>query len=223
MKNMRQKAAPLALWIGALAVRKVLDFSTFIAPNFVIVTPLLGSFLSASSVCGTFAVLTVFNLFFHKLGITFGIPTLLATLSWSVSSNKKSSLSNAILDATLNVLLPLACIALFISHPVGNGAASYALYWFIPMVAWALRLTKMTSTSFIIALQSTFVAHAVGSVIWLFTVPMTAEQWLVLIPIVAIERITIAGTSTLLYEVGRFCVAWVSGKSTSPEAETIRI
>ena len=223
MKNMTQKTTPFALWIIALALRKALNFSRFIAPHFVVVTPLLGSFLSASSVCGTFAVLTVVNIFFYKLPITLGIPTLLATLSWSVSSNKKSCLSNIILDATLHVLLPLACMALFITHPVGNEAVAYSFYWFIPMITWALRHSKTTSMSFIIALQSTFVAHAVGSVIWLFTVPMAPVQWLALIPIVAIERLTIAGTSALLYEVGCICTARIGRKSASHKAGTVQI
>ena len=42
------------------------------------------------------------------------------------------------------------------------------------------------------ALASTFIAHAVGSVIWLYTVPMTAAAWIALIPLVACERMLYA-------------------------------
>jgi hypothetical protein len=45
---------------------------------------------------------------------------------------------------------------------------------------------------FFTSLGSTFTAHAVGSVIWLYTIPMTAGMWLALIPIVALERLCFA-------------------------------
>jgi hypothetical protein len=45
---------------------------------------------------------------------------------------------------------------------------------------------------FLQALGSTFIAHAVGSVIWLYTVPMTAAMWMGLMPIVLFERIAFA-------------------------------
>lgn len=206
MKNITQKTVPFALWLGALALRKSFDLSCFIAPNFIIVTPLLGSFLSAPSICGTFAALTALKLFLGSIPVTLGIPTMLATLSWTTAStNKSSSISSIVLDVALHLLLPLACIGLFITH-TGNGAGAYAFYWFIPMIAWALRYTTTGSHSFIVALQSTFIAHATGSIIWLFTMPMTSEQWLALIPLVAVERLTIAASSALLYEMGRICM-----------------
>ena len=221
MKNMTQKIAPWALWISALAIRKSLNVSTIIAPHFVIVTPLLGSFLSAASVCTTFTALTFVNMFLYRLPITLGIPTFFATLSWT--SAHRSTKSQQLLDAALHLLVPIVCMALFIAHPTGNGAIAYTFYWIIPMLAWAARHVTNTSMSFIFALQSTFVAHAVGSVIWLYTVPMTSEQWLALIPLVAIERLTIAGSSSLLYEVGKRCVAWMGYKKTSQATAAIKI
>jgi len=35
---------------------------------------------------------------------------------------------------------------------------------------------------------STFTAHAIGGALWIWTVPMTANAWILLIPIVIIER-----------------------------------
>ncbi len=39
------------------------------------------------------------------------------------------------------------------------------------------------------ALQSTFLQHAAGSLIWVSLIPLASEQWLALIPVVAIERL----------------------------------
>lgn len=88
----------------------------------------------------------------------------------------------------IRALLPAVCIILFVAHPVGRQAAPYALYWLIPMVL----CMSGWSTTFATALGSTFVAHAVGSVIWLYTVPMAVGSWYALIPLVAIERLLYA-------------------------------
>ena len=81
----------------------------------------------------------------------------------------------------------------------------YTLYWFIP-IAISLMASKHP---FLRALRGTFIAHAVGSVIWIYTVPMAAEQWLALIPVVALERSTFALGATLLY----YLIAYLSIKS----------
>lgn len=85
--------------------------------------------------------------------------------------------------------VPLCCIVLFIIHPVGRFAFLYSFYWFIPVILFFLKTRHPVAHAF----GSTFVTHAVGSVIWLYTVPMTAKTWWALIPIVAIERTLIAG------------------------------
>jgi hypothetical protein len=48
-------------------------------------------------------------------------------------------------------------------------------------------------------LGSTFIAHAVGSTIWIYTVPMTAQMWLGLMPLVAIERLCFATGMVVSY------------------------
>ena len=100
------------------------------------------------------------------------IPGLCSSLYWSLPSRLPS------------FFIALACIALFINHPVGSAAALYSLFWVIPMITiWC------GSSLFANAVGSTFIAHAVGSVIWLYTVPMTADAWLMLIPTVCVERV----------------------------------
>jgi len=77
---------------------------------------------------------------------------------------------------------------LFIMHPVAGQAFAYSFYWLIPIALYALG----NKSSFCRALSATFLAHAVGSIIWLYTVSMTSAQWLSLIPVVAVERLVMA-------------------------------
>lgn len=95
----------------------------------------------------------------------------------------------------IRLLLPALCMVLFVIHPVGNSAWLYAMYWLIPS---AVYLSKRTHI-FYQALGATFTAHAVGSVIWLYTVGMTADVWLGLIPIVACERLAYAAGMVVIY------------------------
>lgn len=85
--------------------------------------------------------------------------------------------------------IPLVCMGLFIMHPVGQYAAAYTLYWFIPTIIALLP----NPHRWLRALGSTFTAHALGSVLWIWSHPtMTAVMWLNLIPVVAYERILFA-------------------------------
>lgn len=87
-----------------------------------------------------------------------------------------------------SVILPLSCFGLFIIHPIGQHAWPYALYWLIPVTIFTLKNKNI----FLKSLEAVFVAHAVGSVIWIYTHQMEPEVWLSLIPVVALERILMA-------------------------------
>lgn len=91
--------------------------------------------------------------------------------------------------------LPFLCMILFLIHPVGLAAAPYSFYWVIPMLIG----TGLFRSLYAAALGATFTAHAVGSVIWLYTVPMEPSAWLALIPQVALERITFAAGLVVLH------------------------
>lgn len=86
-----------------------------------------------------------------------------------------------------SILIPIICMALFWLHPVGQQAWFYALYWLVPVFA-KLFSKRLIARSF----GATFTAHAIGSTIWIYTVPMPAEAWIALIPVVAIERTAFA-------------------------------
>ena len=113
------------------------------------------------------------------------IPGFCGALYWA----KKSRLIRGI--------IPLLAIVCFILHPVGRSAYLYSLYWLIPI---CLQLRKKKSV-FLDALGSTFTAHAVGSVLWLYGDPMTPAVWIALIPIVCVERIVCATGMVLVYHL----------------------
>jgi hypothetical protein len=114
--------------------------------------------------------LSVVQLFFFLLNRT---PLFFA--SWSYRSS----------NVLVSVLIPFLCFLLFIAHPVGIDAWPYTLYWLIPIIIYFLNYKNIALR----ALGAVFVAHAVGSVIWIYSHPMTSQVWLALIPIVAVERL----------------------------------
>jgi len=85
-------------------------------------------------------------------------------------------------------IVPAICMVLFMVHPVGRQVWFYSLYWLIPI------LGSLFPKKFLLlrSLGATFTAHAVGGVLWLYTIPMEAGAWVSLIPIVAFERILFA-------------------------------
>jgi hypothetical protein len=92
---------------------------------------------------------------------------------------------------SIGVIVPLAAMFLFIIHPVGRQAWFYSLFWLIPIIAKIMPL-KYSDNVLLRSLGATFTAHAVGSTAWIWSVPMAAEQWIMLIPIVAFERLLFA-------------------------------
>ena len=94
----------------------------------------------------------------------------------------------------VQAVVPLACIALFIIHPVGAQAWFYSLYWLIPAIVLVL-----PEHLFLRSLGSTFTAHSIGTIIWLYAFPSTAAFWLALIPVVAFERLLFASGISVSY------------------------
>jgi hypothetical protein len=80
------------------------------------------------------------------------------------------------------IIFPV-CIALFLLNPIGRQAWAYSLIWLIPFFA-TLGKKRLILNS----LGATFTAHAVGSVIFLYTFGLTPAVWVSLIPVVFIER-----------------------------------
>jgi hypothetical protein len=127
--------------------------------------------------------------------IGYHIPHIFASAYWN--SNYKLA----------KILIPLACMVLFILHPCGYQAWAYAMLWLIPMV-----LAFVNNNIFLKALGSTFVAHAIGSVIWIYSVPMTSMQWIGLIPNVIAERVLFASAMVIVYYSFYFTKSYLTQK-----------
>lgn len=181
--------ALLTKWASLFKVSFIIgsQFAWFSGVN--IVVPLSGAF---AGITGTFATLFL-RMFF---GLLFFGPTSLSYLAF-YAPGFCASLYWASLSIAIRVVLPAACIMLFVLHPVGGLAYVYALYWLIPIALYFLG----RKTIFFDALGSTLVAHAVGSVIWLYTVPTTPIFWLGLIPFVIVERVLFASGMVVMYHV----------------------
>jgi hypothetical protein len=144
------------------------------------VLPLAGAFGGVMGSGLVFFIRQLLHFIFFKTVslsfLAFCIPGFCASLYWATQ------------HYTIRLLLPIVCIGLFVIHPVGAQAFVYSLYWLIPVALFFVPQKNL----FLQALGSTFIAHAVGSVIWLYTVPMTAAMWMGLMPIVLFERLLFA-------------------------------
>lgn len=174
-----------------------------------ITAPITGAFTNPATCLAIFLVRALMLKSWGLASLALVIPGLCAALYWNMN------------HWSVRLLIPISCFILFTLHPVGNQAALYACYWFIPMVLYFISHKGIFAT----ALASTFVAHAVGSVIWLYTVPMTADMWLELLPLVAIERLCNAVGMVVLYRAINYAARVVQtmryAKTTSIKTASI--
>lgn len=152
-----------------------------------IVGPLVGFYGGFSCVAVLYLLKDLIKLivlgtgFFSPLSLH--IPTFFSAAYWASSS------------VVFRFLVPLLCIVLFLAHPVGVQVPFYTLYWLIPLCIYFVPKRPI----FFDALASTFIAHAVGSVIWLYWLPLKPELFWALMPVVFIERLLFASGMTLTY------------------------
>jgi hypothetical protein len=158
-----------------------------------IIAPVSGAFLGVS---GSFLVLLtrcmIHVALFKTISLSFlvfCIPGYFASLYWATHSS------------LIRVIVPLVCIVLFIVHPIGSQAFMYSFYWLLPILFYM----TMYKSLFLEAFGSTLIAHAVGSVIWLYTAPTTVEMWLGLIPVDLIERLLFAIGMVVMYKA----IMWI--------------
>lgn len=103
------------------------------------------------------------------------------------------------------ILIPSLCILLFILHPIGRTVWFYAGFWIIPILISISKnkLDKIFRFSLFkiygYSLGSTFVDHAVGSVIYLYFLNIPAHFWTEAIPLTITERLLISGGITIFY------------------------
>lgn len=176
----------------------------FILPAIFAALAAFFSLASSITLIASFFILK--KLLFGGLFLTCGLPTLASAAAFgSIKRNDKFAF-------VFQFLIPCICMILFVCHPVAGSAFLYSFYWFIPMV---LYFSKSQNT-LCVALSSTFVAHAVGSVMWLYSTNMSAEQWLALIPVVAFERLVAVLGIVFFYMLIKFCLNFIGIKLFRP-------
>lgn len=148
--------------------------------------PIASGFLGAGA--GVLAVLLAQVVSFVYLGqsispinILLLAPMLFAALYFAAYS--KGAAGSRALGRLAPAAVSLVCMALFIANPIGRQAWYYSLYWLVPAIVLLL-----PENLFLRSLGSTFTAHAIGGVIWIYLIPTTPAFWMMLIPIVAFER-----------------------------------
>ncbi|VVC02775.1 Uncharacterised protein [Candidatus Burarchaeum australiense] len=95
----------------------------------------------------------------------------------------------------LSAAIPALAMLAFWLSPIG------AQVWYYPLIFWTIPLLApiLPNRLFLKSLGSTLTAHAVGSVIWLYTVPMTVAQWQTVIPVAIGERLMFACGISISY------------------------
>lgn len=154
--------------------------------------PLMGIYFSIHHLAGVCAFRFLIKKYFLTSAcfvMTYHTPTLCATLYYTYQQSR--------IGKYIAALIPLTCMLLFVTDPIGSQVWYYSLYWLIPLAT-----TIVPHRSFFMhALGSTFTAHAVGSLFWLKAGLLTAPQWQALIPVVCFERLICALAMTLTWHV----------------------
>ncbi len=188
------KVSKVALFTSLVSVSKWYKIS-FILGSFTaffsginVILPLTGAFTGLGGSFFVGLMLFGFRVMSHGLSLPFHfaayhLPGFFASAYWASSS------------LVVRFLVPLFCMVIFCLHPVGAAAWAYSLFWLIPLFIYFKKYDSIVAKS----LGSTFVAHGVGSVIWLYTVPMTSGEWLSLIPVVCVERMVFVAGMVIMH------------------------
>jgi hypothetical protein len=186
----------IALFTAAVLLTSNMNFSQMLGADnksftfFQFIGPISGGFLGAGvGMVSVFLAQAISFVYLNKPLEAFNIallfPMVFGTLYFAKYARGKFTMA----------LVPLACMALFIAHPVGGQVWFYSLFWLVPLIALALP-ENLLARSF----GSTFTAHAVGSVAFLYLVPSAPALWITLMLVVPVERTLFAlGISASYY------------------------
>lgn len=168
--------APIYQIVGAKAKFTLFDFFG----------PLAGGFLGSAIGVASVLFIQIANFFVHGASLDAAtiirfFPMLFAVIYFSRRS-------------AWILLVPVIALVGFVIHPIGRLAFVYSLFWLIPLLCWPLRRFPAAR-----ALGSTFTAHAVGSVAFLYIFKLPAAVWLGLIPVVFKERFIFAAGILVMY------------------------
>jgi len=187
----------IAIFTVLVLIGKQINFSPLVGAEnqfftlFQFFGPIAGGFLGA--VVGAIAVLFAELIDFFVVGKEASLINILRLspmifAAYYFGTKKKN----------LSVIVPIIAIFAFVMHPVGREVWFFTLFWTIPIIAKVLP-KKYSNNIIPRSLGATFAAHSVGGALWIWTIPMTAGQWIALIPIVIYERALFAGGIAVSY------------------------
>ena len=191
--------SPVALFSYALIIRILRSISIaslagtqLLVTGSTLVAPLIGYFASTTTCISLYFIRTllIFSGHLPFAGSLVYLPTLAGSITLSTQSR------------IYEVTISLTCMALFLLHPVGQTSFLYASYWLLPVFFSFVK----NRTIGMRAISSTFITHAVGSTIYLYTHATDSLFWHALIPQVWIERMTHALVLTLCY----YACSWIA-------------
>ena len=193
----------LFIIIGFLAMQ--IKFTQLVGSNikfslFDFYGPIAGGFLGSVAGMITVLLMQITNWAWHGFATDAGtvirfFPMLFAVLYFS----KKSKWI---------LLVPIIAMIGFWTHPEGRQAWYFALYWLIPIAMYFL----YDKFIFARALGTTFTAHAVGGLLWIWVFNMKAALWIGLIPIVWKERGLMALGITLTFIIFNYLLSLADKK-----------
>jgi len=185
----------IALFIILTYVGKQINFSPLLGLDageyqfftlFQFLGPITGGFLGA--MLGTISVVFTELINFVLVGKEINFVNIFRLLPMVFAAYYFAKNKSRMFDDKLSILIPLVCIIAFVLHPIGAQSWYYASFWLIPIVVKFFK-----DNLFLRSLGATFTAHAIGSVIFLYTIPTSPELWGVILPgVVIFERIIFA-------------------------------
>ncbi|MBY0109985.1 MAG: hypothetical protein K2X90_02635 [Candidatus Babeliaceae bacterium] len=178
-------------FVKVLTLSKIIGYRLSFFSMSQLVTPILALHITSTELIGLTTLRTLFHLLMYPasgiLGVLYHLPTLVGALYFKASFDDTSKIAR--------IVAPLVCMALFVSTSVGSQAWAYSFFWLTPFLISLIPHRSL----FLSSLASTFMAHAVGSVLFIVSTPMIPAFWLGLIPLVAFERSMFAAGITALY------------------------
>ena len=175
---------PLFKVVGSKTAFTLFDFIAPIAGSFLGLLPAVGSILAIQ------IVNTLLKGGFVDIGAVIRLfPTLFAVAYFAIGKDNKFS--------KFILAVPLIAMAAFIAHPVGRSVWAYAQYWWIAVICYFFKDKWLFARS----LGATFTAHAVGGALWIWVFNLPAAVWMALIPVVAMERLSMAIGIVIAYRL----------------------
>lgn len=166
---------------------------------FQFIGPIAGGILGPLGGVATILAVSVSN--FVLTGQALELPIIVSVFTMAAAAVYFGAKSRPI------ALVGPVAMVLFWLHPEGSVAWIYPLFWVIPVLA-----TFYKKNLFARSLGSTFTAHAIGSVAYLYAFNIPAEVWFALIPVVAFERLLFASGISVSFVAVTTALKYVSAR-----------